>query len=136
MIALARCLFGRLRGIRPLYRRGHKQATAGWPAHWHHFRRDPAAAVLAHLRTSTQAGKKRAKLNAVKHGTRAATLVLLDEGAEALDDRKAAWTARLGSVAIMRYTGMLKVCWTLVRASAAGTWTMFPGPSGDNSEVL
>ena len=76
----------------------------------------------------TESGKSVAKLNAVKHGTRAATLVLLDEGAEALDDRKAAWTARLGSVAIMRYTGVLKVCWTLVRASAAGTWTMFPGP--------
>jgi hypothetical protein len=40
-------------------------------------------------------GKHRSKLNAVKHGMRAATLVLLDEDAEELEDRKAAWTASL-----------------------------------------
>jgi hypothetical protein len=84
----------------------------------------------------TEAGKSRSKLNAVKHGMRAATSVLLDEDAQALDYRKADWTARLGSVAIRSYTGVLKVCWTLVRASAAGAWCRFPGPSGDNSEVL
>jgi hypothetical protein len=33
----------------------------------------------------TQAGKDRSKLNAVKHGMRAATLVLLDEDAQALE---------------------------------------------------
>jgi len=43
----------------------------------------------------TEAGKQRSKLNAVKHGMRAATLVLLDEDAQALDDRKADWTASL-----------------------------------------
>jgi hypothetical protein len=43
----------------------------------------------------TQAGKERSKLNAVKHGMRAATLVLLDEDAQALEDRKADWTASL-----------------------------------------
>ena len=43
----------------------------------------------------SQTGKQRSKLNAVKHGMRAATLVLLDEDAEALDDRKAAWAASL-----------------------------------------
>jgi hypothetical protein len=43
----------------------------------------------------TEAGKQRSKLNAVKHGMRAATLVLLDEDAQALGDRKAAWTASL-----------------------------------------
>ena len=43
----------------------------------------------------TQSGKDRSKLNAVKHGMRAATLVLLDEDAQALDDRKADWTASL-----------------------------------------
>jgi hypothetical protein len=44
---------------------------------------------------TTQSGKDRSKLNAVKHGMRAATLVLLDEDAQALDDRKAAWAASL-----------------------------------------
>jgi hypothetical protein len=44
---------------------------------------------------TTQSGKDRAKLNAVKHGTRAATLVLLDEDAQVLDDRKADWAASL-----------------------------------------
>jgi hypothetical protein len=43
----------------------------------------------------TEAGKNRSKLNAVKHGMRAAALVLLDEVAQALDDRKADWTASL-----------------------------------------
>ncbi len=43
----------------------------------------------------TQSGKDRSKLNAVKHGMRAATLVLLDEDAQALDDRKANWAASL-----------------------------------------
>jgi hypothetical protein len=43
----------------------------------------------------TQSGKDRSKLNAVKHGMRAATLVLLDEDAQALDDRKADWAASL-----------------------------------------
>jgi hypothetical protein len=43
----------------------------------------------------TEAGKQRSKLNAVEHGTSAATLVLLDEDAQALGDRKAAWTASL-----------------------------------------
>jgi hypothetical protein len=43
----------------------------------------------------TESGKLRSKLNAVKHGMRAATLVLLDEDAQALDDRKADWTASL-----------------------------------------
>ena len=40
-------------------------------------------------------GKNRSKLIAVKHGMRAATLALLDEDAQALDDRKADWTASL-----------------------------------------
>ena len=44
---------------------------------------------------TTQAGKDRSKLNAVKHGMRAATLVLLDEDAEALQDRRADWAASL-----------------------------------------
>ncbi len=43
----------------------------------------------------TEAGKSVSKLNAVKHGMRAATLVLLDEDAQALDDRKADWAASL-----------------------------------------
>jgi hypothetical protein len=43
----------------------------------------------------TESGKSRSKLNAVKHGMRAATLVLLDEDAQALEDRKADWTASL-----------------------------------------
>ena len=40
-------------------------------------------------------GNRVSKLNAVKHGMRAATLVLLDEDAEALEDRKADWAASL-----------------------------------------
>jgi hypothetical protein len=44
---------------------------------------------------TTQSGKDRSKLNAVKHGMRAATLVLLDEDAQALDDRKSDWAASL-----------------------------------------
>jgi hypothetical protein len=36
----------------------------------------------------TEAAKNRSKLNAVKHGMRAATLVLLDEDAQALEDRQ------------------------------------------------
>jgi hypothetical protein len=43
----------------------------------------------------SEAGKQRSKLNEVKHGMRAATMVLLDEDAQALDDRKAAWAASL-----------------------------------------
>jgi hypothetical protein len=43
----------------------------------------------------TESGKSRSKLNAVKHGMRAATLVLLDEDAQALEDRKADWAASL-----------------------------------------
>jgi hypothetical protein len=43
----------------------------------------------------TEEGKNRSKLNAVTHGMRAATLILLDEDAEALEDRKAAWAASL-----------------------------------------
>jgi hypothetical protein len=43
----------------------------------------------------TEAGKNRSKLNAVKHGMRAATLVLLDEDPQALEGRKAAWAASL-----------------------------------------
>jgi hypothetical protein len=41
----------------------------------------------------TEEGKNRSKLNAVKHGLRAATLVLLDEDAQALEDRRAEWAA-------------------------------------------
>jgi hypothetical protein len=52
----------------------------------------------------TEAGKLRSKRNAVKHGMRSATLAILDEDAQAPDDRKPAWTARLGSVAIRSYT--------------------------------
>jgi hypothetical protein len=43
----------------------------------------------------TESGKERSKLNAVKHGMRAATLVLLDEDPEALEDRRADWAASL-----------------------------------------
>ena len=43
----------------------------------------------------TQSGKDRSKLNAVKHGMRAATLVLLDEDPEALEERRAEWAASL-----------------------------------------
>ena len=43
----------------------------------------------------SEAGKQRSKLNAVKHGMRAATLVLLDEDAKALEDRRADWAASL-----------------------------------------
>ena len=43
----------------------------------------------------TDAGKSRSKLNAVKHGMRAATLVLLDEDPEALENRRADWAASL-----------------------------------------
>jgi hypothetical protein len=43
----------------------------------------------------TDARKDRSKLNAVKHGMRAAALVHLDEGPQALEDRKAAWAASL-----------------------------------------
>ena len=39
----------------------------------------------------TEEGKDRSKLNAVKHGMRAETLVLLDEDPQALEDRRAAW---------------------------------------------
>jgi hypothetical protein len=39
----------------------------------------------------TEAGKSRSKLNAVKQGMRAATLVLLDEDPQALEDRRNAW---------------------------------------------
>ena len=39
--------------------------------------------------------ENRSQLNAVKHGMRAATLVLLDEDAQALDDRRADWAASL-----------------------------------------
>ena len=44
---------------------------------------------------TTRSGKDRSKLNAVKHGMRAATLVLLDEDAEALEHRRADWAASL-----------------------------------------
>src|SRR5271154_6234565 len=43
----------------------------------------------------TEAGKSRSKLNAVKHGMRAATLVLLDEDPEALEERRAERAASL-----------------------------------------
>jgi hypothetical protein len=43
----------------------------------------------------TEAGKNRSKLNAVTHGMRAETLVLLDEDPQALEDRRAAWAASL-----------------------------------------
>ena len=43
----------------------------------------------------TEAGKQRSKLNAVKHGMRAATLVLLDEDAQVLEDRRSDWAASL-----------------------------------------
>jgi hypothetical protein len=43
----------------------------------------------------TESGKSRSKLNAVKHGMRAATLVLLDEDAQALEARKEDWAASL-----------------------------------------
>jgi hypothetical protein len=43
----------------------------------------------------TEAGKNRSKLNAVTHGMRAETLVLVDEDPQALEDRRAAWTASL-----------------------------------------
>ena len=43
----------------------------------------------------SEAGKSRSKLNAVKHGMRAETLVLLDEDPQALDDRRNAWRACL-----------------------------------------
>ena len=43
----------------------------------------------------TPSGKDRSKLNAVKHGMRAATLVLLDEDPQALEDRRNAWRACL-----------------------------------------
>jgi hypothetical protein len=44
---------------------------------------------------TSEAGKSVSKLNAVKHGMRAATLVLLDEDAEALEDRRSEWAASL-----------------------------------------
>ena len=44
---------------------------------------------------TTQSGKDRSKLNAVKHSMRAATLVLLDEDPQALEDRRADWAASL-----------------------------------------
>ncbi len=40
-------------------------------------------------------GKRRSSLNAVTHGLRAETLVLLDEDPQALDDRREAWRACL-----------------------------------------
>ena len=43
----------------------------------------------------SEEGKHRSKLNAVKHGMRAATLVLLDEDAQVLEDRRADWAASL-----------------------------------------
>jgi hypothetical protein len=43
----------------------------------------------------TEVGRQRAKLNAVKHGMRAATLVLLDEDPQVLEDRRNAWRACL-----------------------------------------
>ena len=43
----------------------------------------------------TEAGKNRAKLNAVTHGMRAETLVLLDEDPQALEDRRNVWRACL-----------------------------------------
>ena len=43
----------------------------------------------------TESGKQHSKLNAVKHGMRAATLVLLDEDPEAIEDRRADWAASL-----------------------------------------
>ena len=42
-------------------------------------------------RPPTEAGINRSKLNAVTHGMRAETLVLLDEDPQALEDRRAAW---------------------------------------------
>ena len=44
---------------------------------------------------TSEAGKSRSKLNAVKHGMRAATLVLLDEDSQALEDPRADWAASL-----------------------------------------
>jgi hypothetical protein len=43
----------------------------------------------------TEAGKNRSKLNAVTHGMRAETLVLVDEDPQALEERRAAWIDRL-----------------------------------------
>lgn len=43
----------------------------------------------------TSSGKERSGLNAVTHGLRAETLVLLDEDPQALEDRRAAWRACL-----------------------------------------
>ena len=43
----------------------------------------------------TEAGKSRSKLNALKHGMRTATLVLLEEDPQALEDRRAEWAASL-----------------------------------------
>ena len=39
----------------------------------------------------TEEGKRRSRLNGVTHGSRAETLVLLDEDPQALEDRRAAW---------------------------------------------
>ena len=41
-------------------------------------------------------GKKRSKMNALKHGCRAETLVLPEEDPKELEERRAAWTASLG----------------------------------------
>ena len=43
----------------------------------------------------TEEGKKQSSLNATKHGLRAETLVLRDEDAQVLEDRRAAWRACL-----------------------------------------
>jgi hypothetical protein len=43
----------------------------------------------------TEAGKNRSKLNAVTHGMRAETLVLVDEDPQALEERRAAWIDHL-----------------------------------------
>ena len=43
----------------------------------------------------TEEGKGRSKMNAVKDGMRAQTLVLLDEDPQMLEDRRAAWRASL-----------------------------------------
>ena len=44
---------------------------------------------------TSDSGKSRSRLNAVKHGMRAATLVLLDEDPQVLEERRADWAASL-----------------------------------------
>ena len=72
----------------------------------------------------TEAGKARSKLNGLKHGLRAATLVLPGEDPEALEHRRDAWTEELDPrTDLERYfvRSAVEASWRLDRARRAET---------------